>query len=227
VAERPPRTTTAGAPVPDNQNSITAGPREPLLTQDYQVIEKLAHRHIQVRSGESVDMLKSRTSMLSSRLRYGAVAQLFHWLTVVLVVTAYILSPGGREEQVYSAAVDSARQTHETIGVLVFVLVLLRILWRLFEPTPEPAPMAPWMKDSASAAHVALYALLVTIPLTAIAGAWLEAHPVTIFGIGNVGPMLPQVHDHHFVLRDYTLISMLPDWKGSSPLRSPAGESPR
>jgi cytochrome b561 len=136
-------------------------------------------------------MLISRTSILSSRLRYGAVAQLFHWLTVVLVGTAYILSPGGREERVYSAAVDSARQTHETIGILVFVLLLLRILWRLFEPTPEPAPVAPWMKYSASAAHVALYALLVTIPLTAIAGAWLEAHPVTIFGIGNVGPMLP------------------------------------
>jgi cytochrome b561 len=193
--------------------------------------------------------------MLSSRLRYGAVAQLFHWLTLVLVGTAYILSPGGGEERVYSTAVDSARQTHETIGILVFVLVLLRILWRLFEPTPEPAPMAPWMKYSASAAHVALYALLVTIPLSAIAGAWLEAHPVTIFGIGNVGPMLPQVHDlghsiayihtilgnvisaggfhaaaallHHFVLRDDTLISMLPDWKGSSALGSPAGEIPQ
>jgi cytochrome b561 len=66
-------------------------------------------------------------------------------------------------------------------------LILIRLL--------EPAPVAPWMKYSASAAHVALYSLLVTIPLTAIAGAWLEAHPVTIFGIGNVGPMLPQVHD--------------------------------
>jgi len=31
VAERPTLTTTAGAPVPDNQNSITAGPRGPLL----------------------------------------------------------------------------------------------------------------------------------------------------------------------------------------------------
>ena len=27
-------TTTAGAPVPDNQNSVTAGPRGPVLPQD-------------------------------------------------------------------------------------------------------------------------------------------------------------------------------------------------
>ncbi len=38
-------TTTAGAPMPDNQNSITAGPRGPLLMQDYQLIEKLAHQN--------------------------------------------------------------------------------------------------------------------------------------------------------------------------------------
>ena len=38
-------TTTAGAPVADNQNSVTAGPRGPILLQDYQLIEKLAHQN--------------------------------------------------------------------------------------------------------------------------------------------------------------------------------------
>ncbi len=38
-------TTTAGAPISDNQNSITAGERGPLLIQDYQLIEKLAHQN--------------------------------------------------------------------------------------------------------------------------------------------------------------------------------------
>lgn len=38
-------TTTAGAPVPDNQNSLTAGARGPVLLQDYQLIEKLAHQN--------------------------------------------------------------------------------------------------------------------------------------------------------------------------------------
>jgi hypothetical protein len=42
MTERPTVTTTAGAPVADNQNSITAGPRGPLLMEGYQLIEKLA-----------------------------------------------------------------------------------------------------------------------------------------------------------------------------------------
>ena len=36
-------TTASGAPVADNQNSRTAGPRGPLLLDDFHLIEKLAH----------------------------------------------------------------------------------------------------------------------------------------------------------------------------------------
>lgn len=41
----PVMTTTAGAPISDNQNSLTAGARGPALLQDYQLIEKLAHQN--------------------------------------------------------------------------------------------------------------------------------------------------------------------------------------
>ena len=38
-------TTSAGAPIADNQNSMSAGARGPLLLQDYQLLEKLAHQN--------------------------------------------------------------------------------------------------------------------------------------------------------------------------------------
>src|SRR5208337_4951141 len=38
-------TTTAGAPIADNQNSLTAGPRGPVLLEDYELLEKLAHQN--------------------------------------------------------------------------------------------------------------------------------------------------------------------------------------
>ena len=38
-------TTTAGAPIADNQNAITAGRHGPLPLQDYQLLEKLAHQN--------------------------------------------------------------------------------------------------------------------------------------------------------------------------------------
>ncbi|MGN6449616.1 MAG: catalase, partial [Brucella intermedia] len=45
MADRPIMTTSAGAPIPDNQNSLSAGERGPLLMQDYQLIEKLSHQN--------------------------------------------------------------------------------------------------------------------------------------------------------------------------------------
>jgi catalase len=43
MSQRPTQTTAAGIPVGDNQNSLTAGPRGPLLVQDWQLFEKHAH----------------------------------------------------------------------------------------------------------------------------------------------------------------------------------------
>ncbi|BBB31134.1 catalase [Neptunomonas japonica] len=45
MSKCPYHTTTAGSPVADNQNSQTAGPRGPVLMQDWQLIEKLAHQN--------------------------------------------------------------------------------------------------------------------------------------------------------------------------------------
>jgi len=43
MTEKKRLTTAAGAPVPDNQNTMTAGPRGPVLLQDVWLLEKLAH----------------------------------------------------------------------------------------------------------------------------------------------------------------------------------------
>jgi len=43
TSERARQTTAAGIPVADNQNSLTAGPRGPILLQDWQLLEKHAH----------------------------------------------------------------------------------------------------------------------------------------------------------------------------------------
>ncbi len=45
MSKCPYHTTTAGSPIADNQNSQTAGPRGPVLMQDWQLIEKLAHQN--------------------------------------------------------------------------------------------------------------------------------------------------------------------------------------
>jgi len=57
-------TTTGGNPVADNQNSITAGPRGPLLMEDYQLLEKLAH--------QNRERIPERTVHAKGTAAYGA-----------------------------------------------------------------------------------------------------------------------------------------------------------
>jgi cytochrome b561 len=170
--------------------------------------------------------------------RYGAVARTFHWATAALVLAAFIYGPGGSEQRVYSAARDFDRQLHETLGLCVFALTILRLLWRTVDRRPEPLPMPRWMEATSKGAQALLYVLLIALPVTAVSGAWLEGHPLTLLAGVRIAPLLGESHDlgrgiasihgwlgdaivwlaglhaaaalfHHFVLRDRTLVSML------------------
>jgi cytochrome b561 len=175
----------------------------------------------------------------SARSHYGALAQAFHWTTAVLVLLAFIYGPGGSELKVYSHARDFDRQLHETLGLAVFALVVLRVLWRFVDERPDPPQVARWMDIASKVVQAALYVLLFALPLTAIFGAWLEGHPLTVlagleiaapFGASHaLGENVARIHTwlgdaimwlagfhalaalfHHFFLRDGVLVSMLP-----------------
>src|SRR5258708_24091879 len=84
----------------------------------------------------------------------------------MLVLAAYVLSKGDGYS-LYSAAADGLRRIHETLGVLVFIVVVLRLLWRLIYSTPAKQPMPRWMAAAAKLVQFPLYALLIAIPATA------------------------------------------------------------
>ena len=173
------------------------------------------------------------------RTRYGALAQAFHWITAVLVVVAFVYGPGGSERRVYSAARDFDRQLHETLGLCVLMLVFVRVLWRSFDEHPDPPNVPRWMCIMSMAVQACLYILLFVLPATAIAGAWLEGHALTLVGGLEIAPRIGTSHDlgasiatihtwlgdailwlagahaaaalyHHFVLRDGVPVPMLP-----------------
>jgi len=181
---------------------------------------------------------------LHSRTRYGIVAQAFHWLTAIFVLAAFLYGPGGSEQRVYSPARDFDRQLHETLGLCVFTLVVLRVLWRMVDTRPEPVQLARWMALAAKAVQGVLYLLLFALPLSAVAGAWLEGHPLTLLGGWQIPPPVGISHAtgatiatlhtwlgdailwlaglhalaalyHHFVRKDGVLVAMLPRWVSS------------
>jgi cytochrome b561 len=124
--------------------------------------------------------------------RYSATARHFHWLTALLVVVVYVVTVGGPEMRVYSAVNDFSRGSHELLGMSVFALATARVCWRAIFPSPKSPEMPAWMEIGASLGQWAIYALLALVPVTAILGAWLEGHPLTLLAMGDIQPWLPQ-----------------------------------
>lgn len=63
--------------------------------------------------------------------RYDAVSRVFHWLTAVAVVIAFILGPGGFGRLMRNGVDPATRLDivwHESLGLLVFGLTAVRLL---------------------------------------------------------------------------------------------------
>ena len=114
--------------------------------------------------------------------RYGAVAQLFHWAIVALVITQFVLALWVEGLSPIRKIGSSA--THKSIGITILGLALLRLAWRFFNPVPPlPAGVPRWQDRAARVSHFLLYALLFITPLLGWFMSSARAFSVSWFGL--------------------------------------------
>ncbi|ALJ38067.1 hypothetical protein AEJ54_01715 [Azospirillum sp. Sp 7] len=162
-----------------------------------------------------------------------------HWSVALLILVAFAIAQGrglvprGPER---TALMD----LHRSLGVLVLALVALRMVWRAVSPPPPmPSDTAPLLLLAAKAGHLALYALMIAVPLAGVLMTQANGHPVSVFGLFTLpalvgedkafGHTLEEAHEflgtaiivlaglhaaaalvHQYVLKDGTLNRMLP-----------------
>jgi len=117
--------------------------------------------------------------------RYDTLSRVFHWATAIVVTIAFILGPGGFG-RLMRQGVDPATRSdivwHESLGILVLVLTVLRLVWIALRPATPQFQMAGWMHLASRLMHVALWALLFALPITAFLALGSEGHPLTLLG---------------------------------------------
>ena len=175
----------------------------------------------------------------NSTERYGSLSIGLHWFMLLLLVAVYAcielrgFFPKGSEPR------EALKTWHYMLGLSVFVLVWLRLLSNMTGHFPRIEPEPPrWQKLSARLMHVALYALMIFMPLAGWLMLSAEGKPIPFFGLHlpaliseskNVAKLIKEIHVtagtvgyfliglhalaalfHHYVMRDNTLRRMLP-----------------
>lgn len=98
--------------------------------------------------------------------RYSPVGVTFHWTVAALIL--FQLWWGWRTGRLPVGADKlQAYEIHAHVGLLIFVLTLLRMGWRLMVPGPiNDADKPGWQSTAAHATHYALYAVLLALPIS-------------------------------------------------------------
>ncbi|HSY09177.1 MAG TPA: cytochrome b [Steroidobacteraceae bacterium] len=175
--------------------------------------------------------------------RWGSVAQFLHWLIVALILTQVILALAASELHGMAKLAMLAR--HKSVGITILMLAVVRLLWRLVNPTPPlPLTLKPYERFLAHFTHAALYVLIFAMPLSGWIMSSARGFPVSWFNRFQLPDLVPKnrplyeamltthkalaltlgavatLHflaalKHHFVLKDTVLRRMLPFTKVS------------
>lgn len=119
----------------------------------------------------------------NSENRYGLMARLLHWLSAACVLAAVFFVEISDFFERGSAGRGEIIALHASFGILVGLLLLPRLAWRLGNPLPRitPPPSAANAR-LASLGHLALYGLMLALPLLGVLMLQAGGKPVALFG---------------------------------------------
>lgn len=170
---------------------------------------------------------------------YTRTAILLHWLIALSLVGTFALG-FYMEGLPLSPNKLKLYSWHKWAGVSLFVLIVVRVAWRLTHRAPDlPADMGRASRLAAHAGHLLLYALMLSIPLSGWLMSSAQGFPVVWFGLwqlpdlvaknAELGERLQTLHvvlnytlavvvvghvgaalQHHFIKKDGVLARMLP-----------------
>ena len=127
----------------------------------------------------------------NSPSRFGRSSRLLHWLMAALILALLVLGsvlvriqPNLSTLWLYGL--------HKTMGLTALSLAVIRLIWHRISPPPPPiGPPSHWQNRAARATHLALYLLMLAIPLSGWIASSATGLDVVIFGQITLPPIAP------------------------------------
>lgn len=128
--------------------------------------------------------------------RFTGLQRLLHWLMAICIIAMLFIGVGMLSTVMPKYLPLMA--THKTLGVAILVLALLRLAVRAYKGAPAlPADLPEPMKLAARLSHIALYGLMIAMPLLGWAMLSTADYPIVLFGDVRLPAILPQSDTLH------------------------------
>ena len=99
-------------------------------------------------------------------IRWHPALVTLHWLTLLLVVTQFVVASPMRDETRNLVERFEYYQLHKSVGLTVAGLIVLRLVLRLTVAAPPPANPGLWLRVASDTVHAGLYLCLIVLPVT-------------------------------------------------------------
>ena len=164
-------------------------------------------------------VFESRGSHSGHRARldhYTGVAVVLHWLVALLILGSFVVGT-------YMVELDlspwklKVYSWHKWTGVTIFLLVPLRLAWRVTHRPPGlPAAMPEWQRHAAAISHALLYLLMFAVPVSGWLMSSAAGFPVVYFGVFQLPDLVAKdkelfelMKSVHYVLNKALLVLVL------------------
>jgi cytochrome b561 len=172
---------------------------------------------------------------------YGFVSRVLHWGMALAIVGVFGLGLWMVRLDYDSPYRIIGPDIHRSVGILLLLFLIARVIWRTLNAHPEPSPLTPLQYRASRAMHWTLYAVLLGVTVSGYFISSADGQPVSVFDWFSVPAVTKQpgledqaglVHrwlawgaiilaalhtiaalKHHFAGHDRILFSM---WRGPS-----------
>ncbi len=175
----------------------------------------------------------------NSKTGYGRISMLFHWLSALTVFSLFGVGLYMMTLTYYDALYQVLPGWHMSVGLTLFAVTLLRLLWKTVNPKLASLPGHNALTVRlASIAHYLLYGLILAVMVSGYLITTADGRPISFFGLFNVPALVSgidgqedlagEIHfylawtivifaglhglaalKHHFIDKDQTLIRMI------------------
>ena len=139
---------------------------------------------------------------------YGRITKILHWLSAIVVFALFALGFWMVDLTYYSQWYKTAPYWHKSIGIILFIATLLRLIWRAVNAKPDAiASHSPMVRKSAHLAHIILYTLLLVLMISGYLISTADGRAITVFNwldVPALGELFSDQEDISGLIHEYS-----------------------